>query len=305
MWGWSHAWYFMTAVPFRSAHSQTEMTRFFALLLVFTLASPAVAQDKTGGPFVPTPQAVVDAMLDMAEVSARDFVVDLGSGDGRIVLTAAKRFNARGLGIDIDKELVDGSNAEAKKLGIAGKVTFRQQDVLDAKIDEATVVTLYLLPGMMQLLQPKFARDLKPGTRIVSHDFPLSDWRPDRERVIDVPEKYGTSGNWKSTLYYWVVPAKVDGHWTLRAEGTDSGTMLVTLQQQFQFLEGSAATGDKRTALSGRLEGTRVAFTLPSAGGPAEFRGTVDGLRMRGEVVQNGRTSTWSAVRGVATAANP
>ena len=268
-------------------------------------ASAIAADDKTGGPYVPTPQAVVDAMLEMAEVGARDFVVDLGSGDGRIVLTAAKRYNARGLGIDIDKELVDGSNAEAKKLGVAEKVSFRKQDVLDAKIDEATVVTLYLLPGMMQLLQPKLARDLKPGTRIVSHDFPLGEWRADRERVIDVPEKYGSRGNWKSTLYYWVVPAKVDGHWTFRASGVETAAMLVTLQQQFQFVEGTASTADKRTTLAGRVEGNRVTFTLPTPGGPAEFRGTVEGLGMRGEVVQNGRTSSWTAVRGVPTAANP
>ena len=281
------------------------MTRFL-LLLAFTLSSAAIAQDnKTGGPFVPTPQGVVDAMLEMAEVGPRDYVIDLGSGDGRIVLTAAKRFNARGVGIEIDKDLVDGSNAEARKLGIADRVAFRKQDVLEAKIDEATVLTLYLLPGMMNMLQPKLARELKPGTRIVSHDFPLQDWKADRERVIDVPEKYGSAGNWKSTLYYWIVPAKVDGQWELRAPAVGEGALTLALQQQFQFVDGVAVNGTKRTPISGgRLEGARLTFTLPTENGPAEFHGTVDAQHMRGDVTVRGRTSSWTAMRGApATAA--
>jgi hypothetical protein len=273
--------------------------RLLFTVVAFTAASYCFAADqKTGGPFVPTPQAVVDAMLEFAEVGPRDFVIDLGSGDGRIVLTAAKRFNARGLGIDIDKELVDQSNAQARKLGLADRVSFRKQDVLDAKIDDATVVTLYLLPGMMNMLQPKFVRELKAGTRIVSHDFPLNDWKADRERVIDVPEKYGSPGNWKSTLYYWVVPANVGGRWDVKVPGFESEGLGVTIRQQLQVFEGSADFAGKDVQLSaGRISGTRIAFTVPLGKGSAEFQGVVDGYRMRGDVRQAGRTFAWSAVR--------
>ena len=178
------------------------VSRIAAFAFAIVCASAAAADvERTGGPYVPTPQVVVDAMLDLAKVGPRDFVVDLGSGDGRIVLTAAQRYSARGFGVDIDPELVQLSNDEAKKRGMGERVSFRQQDVMQAKIDEATVVTLYLLPGMMQQLQAKFTKELKPGTRIVSHDFPFGDWKPDRELTVDVPEKYGTPGQWKSTLF--------------------------------------------------------------------------------------------------------
>ena len=272
------------------------MLRLTALLIALT--APAALAEKTGGPYVPTPQTVVDAMLTFAQVGPRDFVVDLGSGDGRIVLTAARKFNARGFGVDIDRELVDQSNAEARKLGLAERVSFRRQDVLEAKIEEATVLTLYLLPGMMQTLQPKLLRDLKPGTRIVAHDFPLVDWKADRELVVDVPEKYGTPGAWKSTIYYWVVPAKVEGLWDVSAPALQADALAVTLRQQFQFVDGAAQLRGKRLPVSaGRLDGRGIAFTLPLPKGTAEFRGRAEDERMQGEVTQGGRSFTWHAVK--------
>src|SRR5688572_294941 len=157
--------------------AQTVLRSFSAALLMLAAAVLGAAEyERTGGPYVPTPQTVVDAMLDFAKVGPRDFVVDLGSGDGRIILTAAQRYKARGFGVDIDPELVQQSNAEAQRRGLAERVTFKEQDVLQARIEEASVVTLYLLPGMMESLQVKFLRELKPGTRIVSHDFPFADW---------------------------------------------------------------------------------------------------------------------------------
>jgi hypothetical protein len=270
----------------------------FAFLL--TLASAALAADveRTGGPFVPTPQAVVDAMLDLAKVGPRDFVVDLGSGDGRIVLTAAQRYNARGFGIEIDPELVQQSNAEAQRRGLAERASFREQDVLQARIDDASVVTLYLLPGMMQSLQAKFLRELKPGTRIVSHDFPFPDWKADRQATVDVPEKYGTAGNWKSTLFYWVVPAQVSGVWQLGVTGLPLQTLSLTLEQQYQYVEGKAANQERRITLSdGRIDGDRVHFKMPLAGAVYEFRGNVSGDHMRGEATSAARTLRWNAER--------
>ena len=273
----------------------------FAPLAVATFAaaclSVAAAEvERTGGPYVPTPQVVVDAMLDLAQVGPRDFVVDLGSGDGRIVLTAAQKFSARGFGVDIDPELVQLSNAEAAKRGIAERVSFRQQDVLQAKIDEATVVTLYLLPGMMQQLQAKFAKELKPGTRIVSHDFPFGDWKPDREVSVDVPEKYGTPGQWKSTLFYWVVPAPVHGVWQVTAPGLIPPSAALALEQQFQVVKGALTESGKRAAVTGgRIEANNIAFQLALPTGTYAFRGKVEGERMHGEAVQGTRSVAWNA----------
>ena len=274
-------------------------SRAFAAASFFIFAAAGAAEiERTGGPYVPTPQVVVDAMLDFAKVEPRDFVIDLGSGDGRIVLTAAQRYKARGMGFDIDPELVQQSNAEAQKRGIADRVSFVQQDVLQAKIDQATIVTLYLLPGMMQTLQAKFIRELKPGTRIVSHDFPFGDWKPDREASVDVPEKYGTPGHWKSTLFYWVVPAQVQGAWQLSAPALSAEPLSLALQQQFQMLEGTTTARGKRVPVTGgKVEAHQVAFKVALPNGTYDFKGVVEGERMRGEAVQGGRSVAWTAVR--------
>ena len=273
------------------------LPRFSALILVLASCALAAAEpERTGGPYVPTPQVVVDAMLEIARVGPRDFVIDLGSGDGRIVLTAAQRYSARGLGVDIDPELVKSSNAEARQRGLAERVTFREQDVLKARIEDATVVTLYLLPGMMQQLQSKFSKELRPGTRIVSHDFPFGEWKPDREVSVDVPEKYGTRGQWKSTVYYWVVPARVNGEWALEAPGLIAHPVTLTVEQQYQFVRGGFSDQDKRIALSGgKLEAERITFKLMLPGGAYEFRGAVDGDHMRGDAVHGTRSVAWTA----------
>jgi SAM-dependent methyltransferase len=281
-----------------------------ALLFVAAVSSSgalyAADIERTGGPYVPTPQTVVDAMLDFAKVGPKDFVIDLGSGDGRIVLTAAQRYSARGQGFDIDPELVEQSNAEAKKRGLADRVSFVLQDVLQARIDSATVVTLYLLPGMMQNLQAKFIRELKPGTRIVSHDFPFGDWKPDRETSVDVPEKYGSPGQWKSTLFYWVVPARVQGAWQVSAPGVSAQPLALALQQQYQVLEGSTNAAGKAVPLAGgKVDAERVSFKLALPAGTYEFKGAVEGNRMRGEATSGGRSFPWTAVRSQVAAQMP
>ncbi|MBX3651785.1 MAG: methyltransferase domain-containing protein [Burkholderiales bacterium] len=160
----------------------------------------------SGGPYVPTPQRVVDAMLAVANVSDRDYVIDLGSGDGRIVITAAQKFGARGKGYDIDGELVERSTAAAAKLKLADRVSFEKRDVLQADLSGATVITLYLLPAMMLELRAKLMRELKPGTRIVSHDFDFGDWQPERTVNLELDEKYDITGSWSSTVHLWTVP---------------------------------------------------------------------------------------------------
>lgn len=184
--------------------------RFAAgLLLIATVHAAAAEQPAlSGGPYVPTPQRVVDAMLGIAGVSDRDYVIDLGSGDGRIVITAAQKFGARGKGYDIDDELVERSTLAARKLRLEQRVRFETRDVLQADIREATVITLYLLPEMMSALRAKLLRELRPGTRIVSHDFDFGDWKPERTVNLDLDEKYDLTGSWSSTIHLWTVPPR-------------------------------------------------------------------------------------------------
>ena len=185
-------------------------SRWAAVLVLAAVSGAAVAQEPvlSGGPYVPTPQRVVETMLGMAGVTDRDYVIDLGSGDGRIVITAAQKYGARGKGYDIDSELIKRSNTKARDLKLEQRVRFEELDVLQADIREATVITLYLLPEMMQVLRAKLLRELRPGTRIVSHDFDFGDWKPERTVSLDLDEKYDVTGSWSSTIYLWTVPPR-------------------------------------------------------------------------------------------------
>ena len=183
-----------------------KLGRLLAIFATGAAIAHAADVPLSGGPYVPTPPQVVDEMLRIAGVTQRDFVIDLGSGDGRIVLTAAQKYGARGRGYDIDRELVERSTAAARTLGLEKIVSFLEQDVLKADIREARVVTLYLLPAMMHELRAKLLRELKPGTRIVSHDFDFGAWKPDRSINVELNEKYDISGSWSSTIHLWTVP---------------------------------------------------------------------------------------------------
>lgn len=278
--------------------SYLYIARWSLLLLAIASCVRAADVERTGGPYVPTPQGVVDAMLGFAQVGPRDFLIDLGSGDGRIVLTAAERYKARGIGVEIDPELVASSNEEAKKRGIAERASFREEDVLKTRIDEATVVTLYLLPGMMQQLQAKFFSELKPGTRIVSHDFAFGEWKPDRETMVDVSEKYGTAGQWKSTLFFWLVPARVGGDWQVSAPGLLPPDVTLRLVQKYQFIEGTFSRKARGNPLTGgKLEANRIVFRVALPSGPVEFSGRVEDGRMSGEAARGGQITPWTAVK--------
>lgn len=182
-----------------------------ALLCAAALALPLAAQANEEVPFITTPDRVTLAMLEMAGVKPGEHVIDLGSGDGRIVITAARRFNATGLGVEIDPALVERSIGNARKAGVAERVSFRVQDLFHTDLAQAQVVTLYLLPQLNLQLRPRLLA-LKPGTRIVSHDWDMGDWQPERSLTLEVPEK--TIGREKkSTVHLWVVPAQAAGLW--------------------------------------------------------------------------------------------
>ena len=213
-------------------------------------ATAALAQEEV--PFITTPDHVTLAMLELAGVTARDHVIDLGSGDGRIVITAARRFGASGLGVEIVPDLVLQSRANARKAGVAERVEFRQQDLFDSDLGRATVITMYLLPELNLQLRPRLL-GLVPGTRIVSHDWDMGAWTPDRSITLAVPEK--TVGRDKSSrLHLWVVPARVQGLWC-------AANASLEITQRFQSF--SATLTSLRSpapvmVFDGRIEGTML-----------------------------------------------
>lgn len=274
------------------------------LALACPCAAIAQGQEKDlDTPYVPTPQAVVDRMLDMAQVKASDMVIDLGSGDGRIMITAAKRHGARGFGVEIDPRLVKRSNEEAKRVGVADRVKFLQQDLFNTDFHEAAVLTLYLLPDVNIALRPKILAELKPGTRVVSHDYGMGEWRPDAQETIPAPDK--TVGTRKeSMVYLWIVPARIEGEWIfeLSSGGKTRRTRLV-LKQRYQFVSGSVElTGQGDVQVSdGRLRGNEVRLVLPPGAldrGPVELVGRVTGDSLSGTVRRGEReVANWSARR--------
>lgn len=230
--------------------------------------------------WLPTPQDVVNKMLDLAKVTSRDYLIDLGSGDGRTVITAAKR-GARATGIEYNPDMVEYSTRAAAKEGLAGKVRFMKADLFETDFSEATVVTMYLLPDINLKLRPKIL-DLKAGTRVVSHAFDMGEWKPDRTDTVE-----------GKTAYLWIVPAKVAGVWQL-PQGE------LTLEQNFQTITGTLRTRDRTVPVSGgRLRGDQITF---SAGGAA-YRGNVNANSIEGVVKSGGTESKWSATRGAAGSA--
>jgi SAM-dependent methyltransferase len=228
--------------------------------LALTCALPLHAQvlmDEV--PFITSPDNVTLEMLRVAEVGPRDHVIDLGSGDGRIVITAAKRFGASGLGVEIVPDLVRRSQQSARDAGVADRVEFREQDLFKTDLSKATVITMYLLPEVNLNLRPSILA-LKPGTRIVSHDWDMGDWKPDQTTVVPVPDK--KVGLEKSSkIHLWVVPAKVEGLWCARGQATAS----LELRQSYQEVTGRFTQGAVARDLSGKLRGT--ALQLAAAGG--------------------------------------
>jgi 16S rRNA G966 N2-methylase RsmD len=248
------------------------------------MAFPAAAQDGRGDVvYVPTPQIVVDTMLEMAKVGPKDFVIDLGSGDGRIIITAASKRGARGGGVDLDTVLLKLANQNAQKAGVTDKVHFVEQNLFLTDLSKATVLTTYLLPQMNLRLRAK-VMSLKPGTRVVAHDYHFGEWHPDEQRELIVPEKkVGTPGI--SYLFSYVVPARVPGKWQslLNIDGRET-PMEFTLLQEFQELEGKVDIRDRSSDLRGRMDGERIRIVAGGRSGVLrhEFTGRVDGGNITG-----------------------
>ena len=238
-----------------TSHLRIRLAAATAMLAFGLLPSTAGGQQPARTPdvhFVPTPMDVVEKMLSVARVAKTDRLFDLGSGDGRIVITAAKRFGTRGVGIDIDPQRVSESKKNADTAGVTQLVEFRQADLFETDLREASVVTLYLLPQLNVKLRPKLFAELKPGSRVVSHAFHMGDWEADGQ--------YDVNGR---SVFYWVMPAKVEGSWSLRVEGGAGRNYELRLAQNYQRLTGTATGGGRTLAVdSARVVGDSVIFTL-------------------------------------------
>jgi SAM-dependent methyltransferase len=246
---------------------------------------PSVGQEGKDVVWVPTSQTLVDKMLDMGKVTAKDYVIDLGSGDGRTVITAAKR-GARALGIEYNPDMVELSKRNAVKEGVTDKATFMKADLFESDFSKANVITMFLLPDINLKLRPKIL-DLKPGTRIVSNSFTMGEWKADETATVSE----GCTSY--CTAYLWIVPAKVGGRWQL-PEGE------LTLKQSFQMISGTLKSGNSTAQITGgKLNGDRISF---SAAG-AQYSGRVNGDTIEGAVKGGGNSGTWSATRTAKRAA--
>jgi hypothetical protein len=256
------------------------LVRLAALALTCVATARAASEDV---PFITTPENVTVTMLQMARVNAQDYVIDLGSGDGRIVITAARQFGARGLGVEIVPELVRKSRDSALAAGVQARAEFREEDLFKTDLSRATVITMYLLPEVNLELRPKILA-LRAGTRVVSHDWDMGDWTPDRSIVVDVPDKQ--IGLEKSSkVHLWYVPARLHGAWC----GSGRKGATLDIDQKYQQLRASLARGEAKHSFRARVRGTQV----QSDDGDLVL--TAEGDRLKPVVAR----SAYSSIRGV------
>ena len=284
--------------------TRSRFARFFALTLalsLFTVVAPVMAQqgatdyqpverqDGKDVVWLPTAQALVDKMLDMAKLTPQDYLIDLGSGDGRTVITAAKR-GARALGVEYNPNMVAYAKRLAAKEGVSDKAQFVQGDLFKVDFSQATVLTLFLLPEINYQIRPQIL-NMKPGTRVVSNSFDMSDWTPDQTATINEAGKCSEY----CTALLWIVPAKVEGTWKL-ANGE------IELEQKFQNFSGRLVSGaDKLIIKNGRINGDQISFVV----GDAQYAGRVNGNSIQGTIKSGDKTAEWNATRISKTAQAP
>ena len=284
-------------MPSLKLHARLALAPFL-LTLALGLPGCALAQDKDYTPtvgqegkdviWVPTPQALVERMLDMAKLTPQDILYDLGSGDGRTVITAAKR-GAQAFGVEYNPDMVALSERAAAKEGATARAKFINGDIFQTDFSRATVLTLYLLPSLNLKLRPTILK-MKPGTRVVSHAFNMDDWQPDQTESVE-----------GRTAYLWIVPAPVEGTWRWNGSGSGPREFQLRLRQQFQKVEGDVQLDGRRGELrDARLSGDRISFTVIDASGArVDFSGRIAGNSIQGTTKSLGGSgeSKWSATR--------
>ena len=283
----------------------------FSLLFLISIVFGSIAQeqycnDDYDVPFVPTKQKVVEQMLKMANVNKNDILYDLGCGDGRIVITAAREFGTRGVGIDINPLRISESKENAIKEGVADKVSFIEGDLFEANFREATVVTLYLLQWVNLELRPKFFQELRPGTRIVSHDFDMGEWEPDISTGLK--NDYDSQLSFDNhTVYFWTLPANVSGTWELTmSDGTNRKPCVLHIDQKFQKLQGNFIDGEIKIPVKNIIiESDKLQFSneeeIKGKNSGRLFYGTVNGDYIAGTVKTKDGERTWKAKRDPST----
>jgi protein-L-isoaspartate O-methyltransferase len=249
-------------------------------------------------PYVPTPQSIVVEMLELAEVGPEDYVIDLGSGDGRIVITAARDYGARGLGVEINADLVTQAARAARDERVADRARFVQQDLFDTDLSAATVVSMYLLPLAVNRLRDKLLADLAVNARVVSHDYPMHGWEAERLVELHHPEKIDATGSERTRLYLYRVPADVSGRWMAEAPAGVIGPALeFEFTQAITEVEGTARIDGRVVPLRDvTVRGRWLSFTLPDHR-TAQFTGWVREGRIEGAVEAAGAGGPWQAVR--------
>jgi len=290
----------------------TLLRRVLAIALIALAAVPAagpvIAQDDNFTPFVISADEVVHRMLRMADVGPDDYLIDLGSGDGRIPIAAAKRYGTRGLGVDLDPPLVELARRNAVAEGVSGKVRFEVKDLFETDLSQATVVAFYLLPNVAMELRPKLLKELRPGTRIVAHDYDLGDWLPDEWTSIRVPDK-PVAPVGISQVFLWIVPGDARGRWTSEIGGE---RIAIDIDQRFQMIKASITSNvPKRTddtkplmVKAARLLGEDIHIVvegrLAGRDGVHRLLGRIRGQRIEGEMLTGTRSperSVWNAQR--------
>lgn len=250
---------------------------------------PYVGQQGKDVVWVPTPDEVVDRMLTMAQTKPEDYVIDLGAGDGKIAIAAAKKFGARSMGVEYNPDMVAFAQKNLQAAGVAGKAQIVHGDIFATDFTQATVLTMYLLPSLNMKLRPQILA-LRPGTRVVTHAFNMEDWEPDESSDID-----------GRRVYFWVVPAHVAGRWAMELSGGGASEKLsINLEQKFQKIEGVAYLGSLLAGLrEPRLSGFRISFAyVDSRGVRRDFAGRVTGATMEGSFrADNGQEGRWSAAK--------
>ena len=294
----------------RSAWAANRMRRIFCLWVCLACAAIWLPGARAAdAPYVTTPANVVDAMLSISGMTAADYLIDLGSGDGRIVITAASKFGVRGMGVELNASLVHTATRDAQRAGVQDRVSFKADDLFFADLSKATVITVYMSESVNLRLRPLLFK-LKPGTRVVSHDFDMGNWAPDAKRTVSVPNK--TYGPPSSAILMWIVPADFSGTWTWRLQSAGVDEIYeAALDQKFQKIEGKGRIAARQAAVGGpEIKGDAIRFVMGAEiAGKAtwrEFQGRISGDTIVGSTVtivekdsitRHGDSVPWRATR--------
>lgn len=283
----------MTKIP--AVHQKIRLSFLPAIFLGLFISTSSLTGQDLDVPYVPTPQKVVERMLDLADVHAGDYVIDLGSGDGRIVIAAARR-GAAGHGIDLDPRRIAEARTNAAKAGVDDRIMFMEENIFDTDYSNASVITMYLLPTVNEKLRPRLLEKLEPGTRVVSHSFDMDGWKADKKVIVKDDDGDGTHN-----IYFWVIPAKAGGTWTWQAGETN---FTMNIRQQFQEITASMSdeTGNSYRIESAQLRGDRITIRATNNNDRRYiYSGRIEGDKITGVLQHHeGKEKTfsiWSAAK--------